>query len=427
MVDPMGSADLHTLVVAELYPWPAVDGYRKRLHHIVGGLTQAGPVDVVAPLRPGTPDPADPPWPGVVRTLTTPIGDPAGPKQWLPDWIRAGVPRRLLTLDWSSLVEELARWRDRYDLVWYSHVDAWTPTHDLFGATPAIVDFDNLENLSMRLRRRIPPRIDPDDDLVGRARSVARWVTSRAFDVVDERRWDAVQRRCAAEVDHVVVCSDLDVERSGCPNAVVVPNGAEPPAEVREDRTRLCGDAPVLLFVGALDYEPNTEAMSWFLRDVWPIVRAGRPDAKVHVVGRGAEALGSEARADGVVLLGTVDDVRAELDRADVSIVPIRVGAGTRLKILEALAHHLPIVTTTVGAEGIAVEDGRTALVADDAATFAGAVLRLIADGELRQHLADEGRALFDEHFAWAGIRDGVERLARDTVAAHRGARTPAG
>jgi glycosyltransferase involved in cell wall biosynthesis len=217
----------------------------------------------------------------------------------------------------------------------------------------------------------------------------------------------------------VVVCSELDVVRSGCANAVVVPNGAEPPAQVHADRTELRGDAPVLLFVGALDYEPNTEAMSWFLREVWPTVRAGRPDAVVHVVGRGAEALGSEARADGVELLGTVADLQAELDRADVSIVPIRVGAGTRLKVIEALANHLPIVTTSVGSEGIAVADGRTALVADDAATFAGAVLRLIADGDLRQRLADEGRRLFDEHYTWARIRDGVERLARDTVAAH--------
>ncbi|UDY37679.1 glycosyltransferase [Dermatobacter hominis] len=395
-----------------------MDGYRQRLHHIIGGLTQAGPVDVVAPLRPGMPDPVQPPWPGVARTLTEPIGDPAGPKEWLPDWLGADVPRRLLSLDWSALVASLAIWRDRYDLVWYSHVDAWSPTHDLFGGTPAIVDFDNLENLSMRLRRRIPPRIDPGDGPKGRAAALARWATSRGFDVVDERRWDAVQRRVAADVDHVVVCSELDVARSGCANAVVVPNGAEPPVEVRSDRTELRGDVPVLLFVGALDYEPNTEAMSWFLREVWPIVRAGRPDVVVHVVGRGAEALGSEAHAEGVELLGTVADLQAELDRADVSIVPIRVGAGTRLKVIEALANHLPIVTTTVGSEGIAVEDGRTALMADDATTFAGAVLRLVADGELRQHLADEGRVLFDEHYTWAGIRDDVERLARDTVAA---------
>ncbi len=412
----MGSADVHTLVVAELYPWPPVDGYRQRLHHIVGGLTQAGPVDVVAPVRPGMSEPVEPPWPGVARTLTRTMGEPAGPRTWIGDWVRGAEPRRLLSLDWSEMVAAIDDWRDRYDLVWFSHVDAWLPTHELFEGVASVVDFDNLENLSIRLRRRIPPRIDPSDGAKGRAASVARWATSRGFDLVDERRWDAVQRRCASEVDHVVVCSELDVERSGCPNAVVIPNGAEAPTTVRVDRSGLAGDHPVLLFVGALDYEPNTEAMSWFLREVWPIVRRARPDVSVHVVGRGAEALGSLAEGPGIELLGSVPDIQAELDRADVSIVPIRVGAGTRLKVIEALANHLPMVTTSVGCEGIDVADGRTALISDDAAGFAGAVLRLVADGALRSRLADAGRELFEERYTWSGIRDRVAALARSTA-----------
>lgn len=412
----MESPEVRTLVVAELYPWPPVDGYRQRLHHIVGGLSQAGPLDVFAPLRDHGTEPVAPPWPGVARTLTVPMGDPAGPRSWIADWSRSEVPRRLLSLDWSSSVDALERWRDRYDLIWYSHVDAWWPVHPLFDGVPAIVDFDNLENLSMRLRRRIPPRVDQAAGPRERVAALARWATSRAFDVIDERRWDSIQRRCADAVDHVVVCSDLDVERSGCANAVVVPNGAEAPEDPRTDRRELAGVAPSLLFVGALDYEPNTEAMSWFLRDVWPIVRRGRPEAELRVVGRGAEALGTLVEADGVRMLGTVPDLRTELERADVSIVPIRVGAGTRLKVIEALAHHLPLVTTTVGCEGIDVIDGTHALVADGAPGFAGAVLRLVADGGLRQRLADAGRVLFEERYAWSAIRDDVEALARRTV-----------
>ena len=412
----MGSGDLHTLVVAELYPWPAVDGYRQRLHHVIGGLAQAGPVDVVAPLRPGMGDPEPPGHGGVRRTLTAPIGDPAGPRAWLGEWARGDVPRRLLALDWSDLAATLAECRDDYDLVWYSHIDAWLPTHEVLSGIPSIVDFDNLENLSMRLRRRIPPRFDPSDGAKGRIATAARWVTSRGFDVVDERRWDRVQRRCASQVDHVVVCSELDVERSGCPNAVVVANGADGPVRLRSDRTTLVGDHPVLLFVGALDYEPNTEAMSWFLRDVWPIVRRGRPDVVLRVVGRGGEALGSLGHTDGVEMLGRVHDVQVELDGADVAIVPIRVGAGTRLKVIEALANRLPMVTTSVGCEGIDVDDGATALIEDDAAGFAGAVLRLVADGGLRQALGDAGGELFEQRYTWSTIQDGVEDLARSTA-----------
>ena len=418
----MVSAGITTLVVAELYPWPATDGYRQRLHNIVGGLSQVSTVDVVAPDRPGMPPPEDPPWERVRRSLTVPVGGPQGPGGWVIDWVRGDLPRRLLSVDWSLLVDELAAWRDRYDLIWYSHVDAWEPTHDLFGSTPAIVDFDNLENLSMRLRRRIPPRFGHSSGAApaDRIATTVRWATSRCFDLVDEHRWDAVQRRCAAQVEHVVVCSPLDVERSRCPNAVVVANGAEPPAQVRTDRASWFDDRPSLLFVGALDYEPNAEAVSWFVEEVWPVVLAGRADARLRVVGRGGEALGRLVDAPGVELLGAVSDLGPELERADISIVPVRFGSGTRLKVVEALANHIPVVTTTAGCEGIDVVDGRTALIADDPTSFAGAVLRLVADGSLRQGLADGGRALFDDCYSWSGIRDAVAEIAASSVAASR-------
>ena len=408
---------MRTLVVAELYPWPPVDGYRQRLHQLVGGLSQAGTVDVVAPLRPGHPEPVEPPWDGVARTLTVAVAQRRGPRAWGAEWLRSRAPRRVRGLDWSRVTDDLASWRaDRYDLVWYSHVDSWWATSGAFPATPSIVDFDNLENLALRLRRRIPPRFDRGSGAAAHARVAARWTTSRAFDVVDERRWDHVQRWCASQVDHVVVCSELDATRSRCPNAVVVPNGAEAPASVRSDRGDLHGPGPALLFVGALDYEPNTEAMEWFLRDVWPLVRAGRPDAVVRIVGRGGEALGGLADGPGVELLGQVPDLAAELFRADMSVVPIRVGAGTRLKVVEALANHLPLVTTTVGCEGIEVRDGCSALIADDAPSFAGAVLRLAADGGLRQRLADAGAALFERSYTWDVIRGRVADLARRTA-----------
>jgi glycosyltransferase involved in cell wall biosynthesis len=408
---------MRTLVVAELYPWPPVDGYRQRLHHLVGGLAEAGDVDVAAPLRPGQADPEPPPWDGVARTLTVPVGPPIGARTWGREWVRGRVPRRVLSVDWGDLLHELAEWRaERYDLVWYSHVHTWWPVHGMFPGTPSIVDFDNLENLAMRLRRTVPPRFDPTVGPMDHAKVLARWVTSRGFDLVDEGRWDRLQRECAEQVDHVAVCSRIDVERSGCANAVVVPNGGTAPERVRADRTEIVGSAPALLFVGALDYEPNTEAVEWFLREVWPRVRRGRPDAVVRIVGRGGEALGGLADSPGVELLGQVPDLGAELERADVSIVPIRVGAGTRLKVVEALANRLPLVTTTVGCEGIEVRDGESALIADDAPSFAGAVLRAVADGHLRQRLADAGAELFEAEYTWTGIRHRVAALARATA-----------
>lgn len=408
----MAERHLRTLVVAEAYPWPAVDGYRQRLSQIVGGLALAGPVDVVALLRPGAAPPADPPWPGVERTLAPATGEEAGVRSWFGSWVRGPEPRRVLGTDWSGLLGALPRWLGEYDLVWYSHVHTWWPVHPVLPAGPAIVDYDNLEHLALRLRRRTAPEFAPGASWGDRSRVLARWAVSRGFDLVDERRWDALQRRCAASVDRVVVCSDLDADRAGVSNVAVVPNGAEPVADARTDRRRWVGDAPTLTFVGALDYGPNTDAVGWFVREVLPIVRSHRPGVRFRVVGRGAARVDWVRHEPGVELVGEVDDVRAELDRTDVSVVPIRVGAGTRLKVLEALAHHLPLATTTVGCEGVDVADGRTALIADDPRTFADACLRLLDDGDLRQRLADAGAALFAERYSWTDIRRRVADLA---------------
>ena len=309
-------------MVAELYPWPAVDGYRQRLHHLISGLAAAGEVDLFTLSRPGGSTgegagDAAPPVDGVRRVLSVPVGEERGTREWLAPWARSALPRRLLSVDWTEAVERLAEWRATdLDLVWYSHVDAWWPTRTVLGDVAGIVDFDNLENLALRLRRRIPPRYPPHVEPAARARITARWATSRAFDLVDERRWDRIQRRCADEVAHVVVCSDLDAVRSGAANAVVVPNGCDRPDRPAVDRRALRGDAPTMLFVGSLDYEPNTEAVGWFVRDVLPIIVEHRPDAVVRIVGRGAEALSWVDDQPGAELVGPVVDLRAEIDRA---------------------------------------------------------------------------------------------------------------
>lgn len=416
-------------MVAALYPWPAVDGYRQRVSNVVGGLSAAGQVDVVAPRRPGDPDPAAPPWEGVVATHAVDVPPYRSIRSWGPEWVRGDTPRRILALDWTPVRDRLRDASCPYDLVWYSLLDSWWQTHDLCDGPPAVVDVDNLDHLSLRLRRRVPPRPE-SPGAAGWGRAVGRWVVSRAFDAVDERRFERLLRDCGAAVERVVVCSGLDVDRSGLSNAVAVPNGGDAPAHPVRDRSRLRGDDPVLGFVGNLAYEPNAEAVVWFAREVLPIVRTHRPGTRFRVVGRGAEHVRSVAGEPGVEVVGPVDDLVGELERTDVSVVPIRVGAGTRLKVVEALAHHLPLVTTSVGCEGIDVLHGESALIADDARSFADACLRLIEDGTLRQRLADRGAELFERRYSWDRIRHQVAALAAAVAAGDRGAgqsRTTAG
>lgn len=403
-------------MVAELYPWPAVDGYRQRLDHIVGSLAQVGDVDVVALHRSSQPEPGECGLDGVGRVVASPSHSSRGPADWLAEWGLGRLPRRLLSLDWADARQRLAYWDPRPDLVWFSHVDTWQAVHDLFDGCATICDFDNLEDVALRLRRRVPARPTPGAGPVERLRVTARWAASRAMDLVDEKRWGSLQRECAASVDRVVVCSELDRRRSGLSNCSVVPNGADTPERPRKDRLRLAGSRPVLLFVGLLGYEPNTEAVEWMVREVMPVILAHRPDAVLRIVGRGSERVAWVRGLPGVELVGEVEDVSGELRSADVSVVPIRVGAGTRLKVVEAMANHLPLVTTTVGCEGIDLTDGLDSLIADDPRRFADACLRLMAEPELRQLLSDSAAELFEARYTWEAIGAEVADLARAVV-----------
>lgn len=411
---PVPSRPVRILVVAEAYPWPAIDGYRQRLAHMITGLTVAGTVDVFALVdRHG--EEAPPGLPGLGRVVSAPRHD-RGVSGWLGEWLGGDRPRRVLEFDWTEAHRELAAWGPQVDLVWYSHIDAWVATSDLFAGVPAIVDFDNLENLMLRLRRRSGPQLAGSQAISERLGVIGRWGISRAFDIVDERRWTRLQQRCGAAVDRVVVCSELDAQRSGLGNAVVIPNGSNEVHGAVTDRRLLRGDHPRMIFVGALDYEPNADAVRWFVTEVLPLVRRRLPGARLAVVGRGSDMLGLPGQVPGLEVVGEVADLGPELLAADISVVPIRLGAGTRLKVVEAMANHLPMVTTTVGCEGIALRDGTHALVADDPRRFADRCLRMLTDGTIRQELADNAAQLFSDRYRWSSVEAKVSELAREVA-----------
>lgn len=409
---PVPSGSVRILVVAEAYPWPAIDGYRQRLAHMIAGLSAAGTVDLFALVdRHGEDDPPD--LAGLGRVVTAPRHERRASERF-GDWVRGDKPRRMLWIDWTEGHRELAAWGPQPDLVWYSHIDSWAATSDLLPGVPAIVDFDNLENLMLRLRRRNGPHLADTEGPSAKASALVRWGASRAIDLVDERRWSRVQRRCADAVQRVVVCSDLDVRRSGLPKAVAIPNGSDEAPGAVTDRRGLRGRVPTMIFVGALDYEPNADAIRWFASEVLPVVRARLPQARLRVVGRGSAALGLWDRVPGLQIVGEVADLAPELLAADVSVAPIRLGAGTRLKVIEAMANHIPVVTTEVGCEGIALSDRTHALLAYDPRRFADACLRLLTDAALRQELADNAAKLFMARYRWEPIEATVADLARE-------------
>lgn len=169
-----------------------------------------------------------------------------------------------------------------------------------------------------------------------------------------------------------------------------------------------------LIFTGSFRYSANHDAMTWFLDEAYPRIQARAPGVRLIITGDHADL--PLPPADNVTLTGFVDDVRSLIEAAAISLVPVRVGGGTRLKILEAMALHTPVVATAKGAEGLDVQHGEHLLIADTSEAFAEAVLRLLGDPTMRQRLADKGYQLVRDRYDWAAVMprflDLVERVA---------------
>lgn len=172
-----------------------------------------------------------------------------------------------------------------------------------------------------------------------------------------------------------------------------------------------------LVFTGSMDWRPNEDAILYFIEQVLPMIRRRVPEAILTVVGRNPSArLRRVADAADVRVTGTVDDIRPYVAKAAVYVVPLRVGGGTRLKIFEALAMGKAVVSTTIGAEGLPLQDGKQFVRADDPADFAGAIVALLGDPERRRNLGEAGRALVEERHSWTLVGREFEAICQKLV-----------
>lgn len=204
--------------------------------------------------------------------------------------------------------------------------------------------------------------------------------------------------------------ADMAVMRAALPKraACVVPNGVDP------DYFQPSADEPepsTVVFTGAINYRPNTDAVAYFLREVMPQLLRLKPSARFVIVGQGAPDWLVRMSSDNVVFTGAVRDVRPYLAGASVVVAPLRAGSGTRLKILEALAMGKPVVTTTIGCEGLAIVDGEHLSVADDPQQFAEATARLMSDRTLASTFGRCGRALVERDYSWSVIAQRLEQF----------------
>jgi len=211
----------------------------------------------------------------------------------------------------------------------------------------------------------------------------------------------------------VVADRDAAVIRQLCPrlSVRVIPNGVNP--DFLSYKSAPAGNTFQLVFTGTLDYEPNVDAVLWFTQQILPLIRRDIPAAQLHVIGRNPtpkiHELASQNPA--VTVTGFVPDLRPALAAAAVYVCPLRLGAGLKNKVLEAMAMGLAIVTTTEGASGNAGRDGQHFLVANDPAKFAAAVVTLLRDPQRREQLGAAARQLVSETYSWERAGEAFHKL----------------
>jgi glycosyltransferase involved in cell wall biosynthesis len=231
----------------------------------------------------------------------------------------------------------------------------------------------------------------------------------------------AFEREAVANCDLCFAVSDADATTArdllGASVVHVVPNGVDTSYFMPATAATEPG---MLLFTGRMSYGPNIDAVQHFVGDILPRIRTEVPDATFHIVGASPTAAVSALAGDSVVVHGRVDDVRPFQHRAEVVVVPIRAGGGTRLKVLEAAACGKAIVSTELGAEGLPLVDGRDLVIAATSGDFAAAVVALLRDAGQRQNLGIHARAATSA-FDWTTIADSARAIIEQLIVADRG------
>ena len=325
---------------------------------------------------------------GIKRNL------PSGVRGWLRGWpFQIGL---LLSAAQLARVRELVSAR-RYDMAYAYYIRSAEALREARRARPELATFMALQ-LSQTLNTE-------------RLARTAATPWDRLFYRFETRRMAAYESRLWQDVSRTVLIGEQDraaiakaCREQGLPeidNVVWGPHGVD----VERFKPRPgAEEADMVVMSGVMRYAPNVEAALWFVREVWPLVRAERPQARFILVGRDpAASLQALDGKDGVTVTGTVEEPADWIARAAVCVAPIRAAAGLQNKLLEAMAMAKAVVATPVANEGIKAPDGEAVLLAEEPAQFAQAVLALLADPGRRRELGAAARAFVEAKWTWEG------------------------
>lgn len=238
----------------------------------------------------------------------------------------------------------------------------------------------------------------------------------KAFVYSQFRKFISLQKKMWQLFDSVICCSQLDKEIMlkivPAANIKVIPNGVD----INYFSPNSYQPQPyTLIYIGQIGWKPNEDALLYFSKEIYPLIRKKQPETKFLIVGnKPSREIRDLAFTDSSIeVTGFVEDVRGYINKARVYVAPIRIGSGTRLKILEALSMGKPVVSTSIGCEGLDVENGKNIIIRDTPGEFADAVLELFTDEAKCKMLGVNGRRLMEEKYDWEKIfrSDTVENI----------------
>lgn len=338
-------------------------------------------------------------------------------RRWIAVIRHPGLPSRIARRNSRAIAAEFTHFATSYVVTVVERIEDYLLLRpELTGHV--IVDFDDLESdlvgqlrhLNLGDDESAPPKLQLGTlrSTMPTLRRLSRRPRRALTLALDEWRWKWVERWTASMVGHVLVCNDEDCVKLGSPsNAVMARNGFElsgPPVGRLEVR-----DPPTVGFWGSIGYLPNADGAAFLVKDVLPHLKLMMPNVRVLIVGRGADRLAFDDQS-AVTVEGYVTAMAFALERIDVAVVPLRMGAGTRIKILEAWANQIPVVSTSIGAYGLARSKGAGVLVADSASELARSLKEALTDNDLRRRLIAEGLARVQMH-SWAGLEASIGQL----------------
>jgi polysaccharide biosynthesis protein PslH len=389
---------LNILIVSTQFPYPTRSGFTTRVYQLARQLSARHNVTLLSYARPDQR--------GGVAGLTTQMSvraveiepqSPAGKRVAQALTLASSRPyycREFHSRSMQEAIDDVCS-TGTFDVIQLE--SSYLGTFQLPRSTPVVIDEHNIES-----------------ELFHRMCEGERSLARRAFNRVEHARFRRFEQACWRRADACVVTSEREVEAvSTCaPDTplAVVPNAVDldyfaPSSAPVEPHT--------VIFSGTLNYRPNLDAARHLIDDIWPLVRGRYADATLTLTGSNEGVDTRPLTRPGVRLLGEVPDIRPHVARAAAVAVPIRIGGGTRLKVLEGLAMGKAIVSTAVGCEGVAVRDGEHLMLADDAPTFASRIFEVFENPALRDTLGQAGRQLVETRYSWELAAERLESLYR--------------